>query len=435
MAGDAVRRRGVQRNVIRRLARYGSSAGEFDGAVVTGEAGVHAGHLHVIEDGGRPAGSLGANACGVAVFAQIGRRHVRALLTHGLDAIVTTDTTAGNAGMVEIRSQPIGGKVAIAAFQRRRYVVGGLAGGLCAVVTNDAKAGHAEGNLGVIDGFRRIPTQYRVARIAELTRGGMGRSFALCDGSVVTADAAAHHLGMVEMHTGTKRSRIVACDAVVRALYMGGRLRRRVVGRSGDMADPAVARRPLEYGIEVAGFTRQVPVYTVQFEAGRQVIEGHRDGRRVGRPCGECWHREGGGQRGPYQRRNPPRCSMEFHGQPTESWRLSTSRPCGSDRTAGRIRRDAGRPCGGSFRTARMSSPCPAVHGGSQRIVIWHERPAAENEFALHDRIPRAASHLANDRFRISCRGRPCGHHRSSDIPRRSPAFDRKPTWHDIARS
>ncbi len=138
---------------------------DLDGAAVAGLAGRHR-HLRVIEERGHPARRRGADAGGMAVLAQIGGGHVIALLAHGLGAVVTADAAGSDARVIEVRAEPGGGQVAIAALERRRDVARVLARGLHAVVADDAEAGYRERDLRVIDRLGRIPAHHRVAGLA-----------------------------------------------------------------------------------------------------------------------------------------------------------------------------------------------------------------------------------------------------------------------------
>ncbi len=252
-----------------------------------------------------------------------------ALFAHGFRAVVAAHATASDSRMIEVGTEPGGGQVAIAALEARRDVPRVLAGGLHAVVADDAEAGHRQRNLGVIDRLGGIPAHHRMAGFAHLTRRRMRSSFALRDGSVVTADAASHHFGVGEVHGGAERGGVVAGGAIVRALNMRRGLRRSVIGRARDVAHAAVSRCPLEDCVQMAGFARQVAVHAVQFETGGEVIEGHRDRRRARRraPCRRHEQQQRdrqcrqGKQRGGSARccarrcarRDPPRCEAMFH--------------------------------------------------------------------------------------------------------------------------
>ncbi len=176
--------------------------------------------------------------------------------------------------------------MAVAALEIRGDVAGGFAGGLHAVVANDAVAGDGQRDLGVVDRLGRIPAHHRVAGRAVLAGGRMIRSLALRNGAVVTADAAAHHLRVIEVHVRPERDRVVAGGAVIRGGNVVSRLRRRIEGRALDVAGTAISRRSLENRIEVAALARQIAVHALELEPGRQVIERNRDRRRFG-GCGE----------------------------------------------------------------------------------------------------------------------------------------------------
>jgi hypothetical protein len=103
----------------------------------------------------------------------------------------------------------------------------------------------------------------------------------------------------------------VAGRAIVRAQNMRGRLRRRIEGRARDVANAAVSRRPFENCVQVARLARQVAMHTVEFEAGGQVVEGHRDRRRAGRF--DLHRRRERQQRRGEQARDPSQFASECH--------------------------------------------------------------------------------------------------------------------------
>jgi len=158
--------------------------------------------------------------------------------------------------VIEAGAQPVGRQMAITAFEIRGDVVCRLAGSLRAVVADDAEPGNAERDLRVIHCLGQIPAHHRMAGFACLTGGRVGRSFALGDRSVVTTDAGTQHFGVIEMHLGTERIRVVAGRAIIRALDMRRRFRRCIEGRARDVAHAAVSRRPLEDCVQVTGFAR-----------------------------------------------------------------------------------------------------------------------------------------------------------------------------------
>ena len=200
VAHAAVDGRGNRRHVIRRLS--GDETGrDLDAAAMAGLARRH-GHLRMVECGGRPARRFRADAGGMAVLAEIGGGHVIALLADGFGAVVAARAGASDARVIEVRPEPRGREVAIAALERGHDMPLVLAGRLHAVVADDAETGHCERDLRVIDRLGRIPAHHRMARLARLTGRRMGRAFALRDGAVVATDAASHHFGVVEMHAG-----------------------------------------------------------------------------------------------------------------------------------------------------------------------------------------------------------------------------------------
>jgi hypothetical protein len=294
--------------VVRRLS--GDEAGcNLDAAAVTGLAGLYR-HLRVIKCRWRPARRLGTNTRGMAVFAQVGRGHVIGLFAHRFGAVVAAHAPADDPAVIEVRSEPGGGQVTIAALETRDEVTHILAGGLHTVVTDDAKARDRHRDLGVIDRLRRIPADHRVAGAAVLAGGRMVGPFALRNLAVMAADAAAQHLGMIEVHVRAERDGVMAGPTKIRARDVRRRLRRRVVQRAGDVAGAAVTRRALEHCIDVAGLARQVPVHAIEFKPGGQMIERDRDGRG---PC-RSRRRRGHNHRERHgERPDPSPISVQFH--------------------------------------------------------------------------------------------------------------------------
>ena len=172
--------------------------------------------------------------------------------------------------------------MAVAAFKRRDHVIGGLPRRLSAVVTNDTKSCHRQWNLRVIDSLRRVPAHHGVAGRAIITGSGVSGAFALRHRAVVTAHAATEHLSVVEVHLGTERDGVVARRAIVRARDVRRCFWCRIEGRTGHVADAAIARRTFEYRVQMARLARQIAMHSVKFEAGREMVEWHRNWRRLG---------------------------------------------------------------------------------------------------------------------------------------------------------
>ena len=242
--------------MILRLSGNVRSAHERLRTTVAGQAGVRVRRLSVIEFRGYPARRFGADAGGMAVLAQIARGHVGALFAHGFSAVVTTQAAGSDSGVIEVGAQPSGGQMAIAALESRHDVALVLAAGRGPVVADDAEAGHRQRNLRVIHGLGRIPAHHRMADFAGVAGLNMVRPLALGQRAVVATDAAPHHLGVIEVYGGSERQGVVAGGAIIRALDMRRRLRRRIVRRARDVAQPAVARRAFENGIQVTGLAR-----------------------------------------------------------------------------------------------------------------------------------------------------------------------------------
>ena len=278
MANPAVDQGGNRRNVIGGLSGDKASA-DLDAAAMTGLASRDS-HLRVIESRWRPTRCRRADAGGMAVLAESRGGHVVALLADCFRTIVAAHAITGDAGMVEGGAQPIVREMAVTALQIGDDMSRGFAYGLHAVMADDAKSRDRQRNLRVINGFRWVPTQHRMAGFAFLAGDRMGRALALRNRSIVAADAASHHLRMIEVHAGAKARGVVARGAVVGTRNVRRQLRRRIESRAGYMANAAIARGSLEDCIDVAGFASQIPVNAIQFESRRQMIERHRDGRR-----------------------------------------------------------------------------------------------------------------------------------------------------------
>ena len=142
--------------------------------------------------------------------------------------------------VIERGPEPRRRQVAIAAFEIGGDVARRLAGGLHAVVTDDAEPGDRQRNLRVINRLGRGPADHGVAGRAILAGGGMARPFSLGNRAVVAADAAAEHLGVIEMHVRPEGVGVVTGRAQIRGRDVVGRFRRRVEGRAGDVAGAAV---------------------------------------------------------------------------------------------------------------------------------------------------------------------------------------------------
>jgi len=251
------------------------------------------------------------------VLGEVRRGHVTGLFAHRFGAVVAAHASRGDAGVIEVGSQPSGGEMAIAALEIGGNVARIFAGRRRAVVTDDAKAGNRHRDLGVIHGLRRIPADHRVAGTAVLAGGRMAGPFALGNRAVMAADAAAQYLSMIEVHIGAERDGVMAGRTIIRARDVRRRLRRRVVQRAGDMAGAAVPRCALEHSVDMALLARQIPVHAVEFESGGQVIERDRDGRPPRRRSGRRGrkHRERHGERrnpSPI-RRFPSPITVQFH--------------------------------------------------------------------------------------------------------------------------
>src|SRR5579871_1080317 len=188
----------------------------------------------------------------MAALAAVRGRHVAALLADRLLAVVTAVTPGRDARMVEARTEPGGRQVTVAALEARGDMSWRLAHRLCAVVTDDAEAGNGQRNLRVIDARGRIPAHHRVTGRAVLAGRWMSRTLTLGGLAVVTAHAGAEHFPVVEEDVGPEGDGVVAGLAFVGRLNVRRRLRRRVVGRAGDVARAAASRRALEHRIDMA---------------------------------------------------------------------------------------------------------------------------------------------------------------------------------------
>src|SRR3974390_154938 len=115
---------------------------------------------------------------------------MRTLLAHCLDTVMAVETSAGDAGVIKIRTEPAARGVTVAALRIGRNVTGGLADSLYAVVTDDAVALHRQRDLRMIDGLGRIPAHHGVACRTVLTGCRVGRALALRNRAVMAGDAA-----------------------------------------------------------------------------------------------------------------------------------------------------------------------------------------------------------------------------------------------------
>ena len=131
----------------------------------------------------------------MAVLADIGCLYVRQILAGCLCAIVTTDAVTSDVQVIEVRWQPANGAVTV--------IAGIAAGDMCWMLADrsDAIVAGAAGAyyLGVIDRQHGRKQIRRVAIFADIGRLNVGGVLADCIRAVVTADAIARDIDVIEV--------------------------------------------------------------------------------------------------------------------------------------------------------------------------------------------------------------------------------------------
>ena len=152
--------------MVGRHGRHEASS-DLDRTAMTGVASRHR-HLRVIKFRRCPARHFGADTGGMATLAKIGSRHVTALFADRFDAVMAVRTAVDDPGVIEIRTQPSGGQMTIAAFEIRRDMILRFSGSIHTVVANNAETLDRQRDLGVIDHLRRIPAHHGVTCFAHV---------------------------------------------------------------------------------------------------------------------------------------------------------------------------------------------------------------------------------------------------------------------------
>ena len=152
----------------------------------------------------------------VAVLADVGRLHVRLALARGVCAVVTTGTIVDDVGVIERRGRPRDCRMAVIAVVAAGYVGRVFAGCRAAIVTGAASAY----DLGMVDGVGGHPHIRRMTVFADVARLHMCcRILARGVGTVVAAEAVARDVDVIE----------------VRGQPAGGRMTVVAVSAAGDV--------------------------------------------------------------------------------------------------------------------------------------------------------------------------------------------------------
>ncbi len=118
-----------------------------------------------------------------------------------------------------------------------------------------------------------LPCGGLVAGLATGSCRDMARWLADSLHVVVAGCAATQRLGVLEIDGGGKGAGVVAGLAALRAENMARGLRCRVDARAFGMTGGALARRPLENGVHMAGLACGNLVLAFELKAGGNVIE------------------------------------------------------------------------------------------------------------------------------------------------------------------
>ena len=175
------------------------------GAIVAGRTGAQ--HLVVIHRGHRrPDGWV------VAVLADIGCLHMRRALARGISAVVAAEAVVHDIGMIEVRRSPGDRRMAVIAVIAAGYMGRVFAGCRAAIVTGAASTD----NLRMVDGVSRHPHIRRMAVFADVARLHMCcRILARGVGTVVAAEAVARDVDVIEVRgqPASSRMTVVAVGA------------------------------------------------------------------------------------------------------------------------------------------------------------------------------------------------------------------------------
>jgi len=130
----------------------------------------------------------------MAVLADVARRHVRRPFARCVDAVVTAGAVARDVRVIEGCGYPAVGRVAVVTGVAAREVPGVFAGRHRAVMARRAGTEH----LRVVDAVRGRPLHRVMAVLANVARRHVRRPLAGCVDAVVTAEAVARDIRMIE---------------------------------------------------------------------------------------------------------------------------------------------------------------------------------------------------------------------------------------------
>ena len=182
----------------------------------------------------------------VAALACVGRIDVRQAFACNLRIVVTANAVVGDASVIERRRNPRVRRMTIIAGITARKMRRVFTGGCCAVVAGEAGAD----DLRVIHGVGRVPDDIVVAILADIGGVDMCQALAGGIGAVMTIDAVACDIGMIEVGRNPRRGRmaIVAGVAAGDVSCMLARCRRPIMAGEAGADDlrmvHGIGRRP-----------------------------------------------------------------------------------------------------------------------------------------------------------------------------------------------
>ena len=156
----------------------------------------------------------------MAVVAGIAAGDVCWMFTRRGDAVMAGAAGAYHLSVIDgKRGRPDTRRVAVLADISRLYMCRGLAGGLCAIVAAHAIAS----DIDVVEGGRQ-PRNRRMAVVAGVAAGDVGRVFAGRGDAIMAGATSAQYLGVIDGKGGRPDIRRVAVLANIGCLYMCRRL-------------------------------------------------------------------------------------------------------------------------------------------------------------------------------------------------------------------
>ena len=149
----------------------------------------------------------------VTVFTQGAGLYVGRVFAGGGAAVVTTGTTAGDAVVVEDRTRPAIGVVAIVAGVTGSKMVRCLAGRRGAIVAGKAGAKHSS----MIDSCDRCPASSTVTVFAKICSLNVSRRFSCSSATVMAAETVTTDLAMIKARTLPATCRVTVFAVIAAA--------------------------------------------------------------------------------------------------------------------------------------------------------------------------------------------------------------------------